>query len=347
MALDNVSNLISPGVNKDHLWQMAMSFQVSKAIFIASNLDIFTIISRKPATGENLAKKLKLQPRPVLRLLNTMVAFGLLRKKDEKFFNTKIADTFLVRGRPEYFGNYLNVVNEVYNAWADYEKVIVENHSLPLYRKQYTEGMEVVRRMMLAQEAFSYRQAVCLPKVYDFSKHKLLLDVGGGTGIFSVMAVKANPHLNSIVFDVPAVCTIARERIKFYQSGKKIKIVEGNFIIDELPRGADVVLLSTVLDAYDEHDCRKLIEKVFECLEPGGVVIANEMMLNENCTGPLFPALFSLELMIERDRGDARRVNEIRRWIKEAGFADIKVRPLWLKGERYLNCKIVIGKKYK
>ena len=81
--------------------------------------------------------------------------------------------------------------------------------------------------MMLAQEAFSYRQAVCIPRVYDFSKHKLLLDMGGGgTGIFSVMAFKANPKLNSILFDVPAVSAVARERLKFYKSGQEIKIVE-------------------------------------------------------------------------------------------------------------------------
>jgi len=345
MEHNKKSNLINLTVNKDTLWHMAMSFQVSKAIFIASNLDIFTVLVKKPLTGEQLAKKLKLQPRPVVRLVNAMVALRLLRKEGETFSNTKVADTFLVRGKPEYFGNYLNAVNEVYSAWADFEKVIAENHSLPLFRKEYAGGIELVRRMMLAQEAFSFRQAVCLPKIYDFSKHKLLLDVGGGTGIFSVMAVKAHPQLTSIVFDVPAVCTIARERIRFYKSTGKIKTVEGNFITDELPTGADVALLSTVLDAYDEQDCRMLIKKVFKILAPGGVLIANEMMLNEDGTGPLFPVLFSLELMVERNRGDARRVGEIRQWMKEAGFTDLKVRPLRLQGPDYLNCKIVTGKK--
>jgi hypothetical protein len=68
-------------------------------------------------------------------------------------------------------------------------------------------------------------------------------------------------------------------------------------------------------------------------------------MLNEDSTGPLFPALFSLELMVERNRGDSRKVSEIRQWMKEAGFTDIKVRPLRLQGQDYLNCKIVTGKK--
>lgn len=345
MAGDTVGNMINPTVNKDILWRMAMSFQVSKALFIANNLDIFTVLARKPLNGEQLANKLKLQPRPVTRLLNAMVSFGLLIKKNELFSNTAIADTFLVRGKPEYFGNYLNAVNEVYLAWADFDKVITENHYLPLFRKEYAEGIELVRRMMLAQEAFSFRQAVCLPKIYDFSRHKLLLDVAGGTGIFSVMAVKAHPQLKSIVFDVPAVCAIARERIQFYKTRNKIKITEGNFITDELPRGADVALLSTVLDSYDESDCRMLMKKVFTVLEPGGVLIVNEIMLNEDSTGPLFPALFSLELMIERNRGDARKVSEIRQWMKESGFTDITVRPLRLQGQDYLNCKIITGRK--
>jgi len=69
------------------------------------------------------------------------------------------------------------------------------------------------------------------------------------------------------------------------------------------------------------------------------------MMLNEERTGPLFPALFSLELMVERNTGDARTVGEIREWMKDAGFAAITTKPLREKGETYLNCKIVVGKK--
>lgn len=338
-------DFINSRVNKDHLWKMAMAFQVSKALFIANDLDIFTLLYKKPATGETLAEKLKLHPRPVLRLLNAMVAFNLLKKENGKFSNTEIADTLLVKGKPEYFGYYLNAINQVYNAWANYEEVVKKNHSFPLFRKEYAEGQEVVRRMMLAQEGFSYRQAVCLPSVYDFSKHRLLLDVGGGTGIFSVMASKANPKLKCIVFDIPPMCAIARERTNHYRTGKRIKIIEGNFISDELPKGADVALLSTVLDSYDELDCRALIKKISDSLIPGGVLIVNEMVLNEKKTGPLFPAIFSLELMIERNRGDSRTVGEIRQWMKDGGFVNIKNRDLKFPGETYLNCRIVTGKK--
>ncbi|MBI5375653.1 MAG: hypothetical protein HZA77_09470 [Candidatus Schekmanbacteria bacterium] len=339
------NNFINSKVSKDPIWEMAMAFQVSKALFLANNLDIFTILSRKPDTAEATAKKLKLQSRPVERLLNAMSAFGLLKKKDGKYYNTDMSETFLVKGRPEYFGNYLNAINEVYRAWSDYEKVVENNSSIPLFRKDYAEGQEVIHRMMLAQEGFSFRQAAYLPEVYDFSGHRLLLDVGGGTGIFSVMAVNANPNLMSIIFDVPPVCAVARERIKLYKAEKKIKIMEGNFITDNLPQGADAALLSTILDAYDDNDCRHLIKKVFDSLKPGGTIIANEMMLNKEGTGPLFPAIFSLELMIERNRGNSRKIDEIKGWMKDAGFTKIKCRPLWLKGETYLNCWIVTGKK--
>jgi len=351
-----VEDFIQSKVNKDALWKMAMAFQVSKALFTASELDVFTLISKKPVSAEGLAKRLKLHPRPIGRLLNAMVALGLLKKRNGKFSNTNIATTFLVKGKPEYFGDYLSIVNDTYKAWTYYERVIKENHSLSLYQKEYAKGSDtakeldrspthLVRRVMHAQEAFSYRQAVYLSKIYNFSKHKLLLDLGGGTGIFSIMAVKANPHLKSIVFDVPAVCAIARERIRFYKVAKKIKVVEGDFLADDLPIGADVALISTVLDGYDEPECRGLLKRVFTVLKPQGVVIVNEIMLNEERTGPLFPAIFSLELMIERNTGDSRTVGEIRQWMKDAGFKNIKSKPLRVRGGTFLNCKIVTGKK--
>lgn len=343
-------------INKDALWKMTMAFQVSKALFVASGLNIFTLLSKRPATAEDLAKRLKLHQRSIGRLLNAIVAFGLLQKRRGKYSNTEIANTFLVKGGPEYFGDYISIVNDVYKAWAHYEKVIEENHSLPLFEKEYIKGSDTARvldgspahlvsRVMRAQEAFSYRQAVCLPKAYSFSKHNLLLDVGGGTGVFSIMAVRANPHLKSIVFDVPAVCAIARERIKFYKVGSRIKVIKGDFLMDDLPTGADVALISTVLDGYDEPECRKLLKKVFTVLKPQGVVIVNEMMLNKERTGPLFPAIFSLELMLERNTGDSRTVEEVSLWMKDIGFVNIKSKPLMERGETYLNCKIIIGKK--
>ena len=342
--------------NKDDLFKMAMAFQVSKALFVGNELDVFSLLSKKPAAVETLAGKLHLHPRPLGRLLNALVACGLLKKQNEKFSNTVTADAFLVKGKPEYFGDYLSIVNDVSETWGRYETVIRENRSLSLFQKDSPQASdtamvldgrqhELVRRVMLAQEAFSHRQAVALPAVYNFSRHSLLLDIGGGTGIFSIMAVKAQPHLNAIVFDMPAVCAVARKRFKLYKAAKKITVKEGNLLTDELPGGADVALISTVLDGYDEPECRMLLKKVFSSLPAGGVLIVNEMMLNEERTGPLFPALFSLELMVERNTGDARTVGEIREWMKDAGFAAITTKPLREKGETYLNCKIVVGRK--
>lgn len=342
--------------NKDDLFKMAMAFQVSKALFVGNELELFSHLSKKPATVETLARELNLHPRPLGRLLNALVACGLLAKRGEKFSNTDSADVFLVRGKPEYFGDYLRIVNDVSETWGRYEKVIRENRSLPLFQKDYPQASDTARvldgrqhqlvhRVMLAQEAFSYRQAELLPAVYQFSPHRFLLDIGGGTGIFSIMAVQAQPHLRAIVVDMPPVCAVARERIEHYKVAEKIRVKEGNVLTDELPGGADVALISTVLDGYDEPECRALLKKVFSVLTPGGVLIVNEMMLNEERTGPLFPALFSLELMVERNTGDARTVGEIRQWMKDAGFVAMKTRPLRAKGETFLNCKIVVGRK--
>ena len=85
-----MDKFVKSEVNKDTLWKMAMAFQVSKALFVASELNLFTLLSKKPTSTEYLARKLKLHPRPVARLLNSMVAFSLLKKRDGKFSNTEI-----------------------------------------------------------------------------------------------------------------------------------------------------------------------------------------------------------------------------------------------------------------
>ena len=74
--------------SKDDLFKMAMAFQVSKALFVGNELDVFSLLSKKPAAVATLARKLNLHPRPLRRLLNALVASGLLNKRDEKFSNT-------------------------------------------------------------------------------------------------------------------------------------------------------------------------------------------------------------------------------------------------------------------
>jgi methylase of polypeptide subunit release factors len=96
----------------------------------------------------------------------------------------------------------------------------------------------------------SFGPAIQLPKVYDFSKHSRMIDIGGGSGIYAVQVVKANPHMTATILDLEAVCQVAEQYIKSYNLEDKIKTKPLDFFKEDIPKGYDLVFLSLILHDY-------------------------------------------------------------------------------------------------
>ena len=159
------------------------------------------------------------------------------------------------------------------------------------------------------------------------------------------MAAKKYKKLKAIVFDFPPTCKIAQEFITAYEVGDRVTTHAGNILKDPFPAGADTILISGVLDGYNEKKCKKIIGKVYDYLPQGGRVVIKEAILKDDRTGPLFPALFSLALMIETEGVDARTRGEMTKWLKDAGFKKIKYISMIEKSGSFRNLGILTAVK--
>jgi hypothetical protein len=321
--------------NSDQLIEIAAGFQASKILFTAVEFEIFSILGKGGRTIEEIAGACKLPTRPLKRLLNSAAWLGLIRLKNAKYFNSPISMKYLVAGNPEYLGDLMIAYNRMlYEKWGKLDDVMRKDKFQPIFpRKVDAKGNisidpEIVRRAMMAQHNYSVKPAQEVALNFDFSKYKMLLDLGGGSGILSVMAAKKNRRLKAMVFDYPPVCKIADEIISNYRLSRRVKTYPGNILKDSYPPGADVVLISGVLDGYNEKNCRMIIGKAYDYLPTGGAIVLKEAILNDNRIGPLFSVLFSVSLLIETEGGDARSRGEMTQWLKDAGFKRIKYKPL-------------------
>jgi len=322
-------------VQSDAIIKIATGFHLSKILFAGVEFDIFTKLGKKKLSAKDVAKKCRLPIRSTTRLLNGAVAVGLLQFKNEKYFNTPVAEKFLVCGKPEYLGDLMKAYNYMlYDKWGNLEEVIKKDKFQPVFGPgkdtigNISKNSKIAQAAMMAQHSYSVKPAEELAAKFDFSKYNTLLDLGGGSGILSVMAVKKYSHLKAMVFDFPPVCKITRKVVSKYKAGNKVKIHEGNVLQDTFPKGADIILISGVLDGYNESNCRKMIKKAYDYLPNGGGIILKESIVKDDRTGPLFPVLFSLALMIETEGGDSRSRGEMSQWLKETGFKKIRYKAL-------------------
>jgi SAM-dependent methyltransferase len=155
---------------------------------------------------------------------------------------------------------------------------------------------------------------------------RLLLDVGGGTGIYSIACLQKYPGLRAIVFDRPEVLKVAAEMAAAYGVADRLECRPGDMFRDPLPGEADIILLSNILHDWDVPECRALVQRCAEVLPPGGRLLIHDVFLNDALDGPLPIALYSAALFCLTE-GRAYSAAEYRSWLSEAGLTPGEIVP--------------------
>jgi ubiquinone/menaquinone biosynthesis C-methylase UbiE len=155
-----------------------------------------------------------------------------------------------------------------------------------------------------------------------------MLDVGGGSGAYAIAFAQANPQLRVEVFDQPAVLAIAQRHIRETGIEDRVSTRVGDLRTDEFGGGYDLVLISAICHMLSEEENRNLLARAFRALAPGGRVVIQDFLLRPDKTGPRAGALFSLNMLVNTRGGASYSEDEYSRWLREAGFAEVRRVPL-------------------
>jgi cyclopropane fatty-acyl-phospholipid synthase-like methyltransferase len=187
------------------------------------------------------------------------------------------------------------------------------------------QDAEFARALTVAGYNSSIAAGRKLAREFDFSPYKLFLDLGGGSGCYSIPAVQNNPDLRALVFDFSTVCTVTEEFIAKAGLTDRITTQTGDFMKDEFPVGADLVGVIGNLHAYSLDETNFVISKAFNAIKPGGGMIIIDYMLNDNKTGPLEAAFHHLGTVATSSGGYVKSTVEMTEFMKQAGAVDIAV----------------------
>jgi SAM-dependent methyltransferase len=160
-------------------------------------------------------------------------------------------------------------------------------------------------------------------KSVNLSSCRSLLDLGGGPGTYAIHFCLANPEMSAVVYDLPTTRPFAEKTIDRFDLSGRISFASGNFHVDTLPTGFDAAWLSHILHSDGPDASASLIGKAVKALNPGGLLMVQEFILNDDKSGPPFPALFSLNMLLATDQGQAYSQGELRTMMNEAGLAEI------------------------
>lgn len=235
--------------------RLASGFMSAKLLFAASELGLFEALADSPTTLDALAARTGLTRRAARISADAMVALGLLELEDQTYRNGQAAAAFLAGRGPADLRPFLRFWDKIsYPTWCGLSETLAKGPSKEIFELD-DELQEVASAGI---EAILAGPAAALPKTFDFSRHRRLLDVGGGTGSWSIAVAQAYPHLEATVFELPAVAEIARQRIAAAGLAARIDVVAGDAMTGALPPGYDVFLDGRRRDADSELSLQNL-----------------------------------------------------------------------------------------
>ena len=291
-----------------------------------AHLDLFTALAAAPGDLAGICQRFSIHPRPAHTLCTLLVANGLLRRGDDGVLHvTDTAREFLVAGSPfdarPYYASiaekpgvtdFLTVLRTDRPANWPGEEGEADWHAAmrtEAFAESFTAAMDCRGRVLgpgLAQAL-----ADCTPR--------RLLDVGGGSGAYAIAVARAFPSCRATVLEASPVDAIARRTIAAAGLGGRIDVVTADMFLGPWPEDYDAHLFSNVLHDWNEADCRRLLEKSVAALPDGGRLLVHDMLLDDDMSGPLWAAEYSV-LLTTVTQGRLYSAAEIGGWLADLGL---------------------------
>ncbi len=314
------------GTVPDEVMGMARAFMESRLLLTALELDVFTPLAAG-ATAAAVADACHTDPGATARLLNALVALGLLTKQGEVFSPTAVAARFLARGGKDDSVDALLHQASLWQTWSGLTGAVRCGQPAPR-RDPNERGDEWTVAFIAAMHKGAAQRAPLLVQAVGVQGVRRMLDVGGGSGAYSIAFVQAGQEVSAGIVDLPAVLPIAEGHVAAAGLAGRITLRPGDLRHDELGSGFDLVLLSSICHMLDREGNRDLLRRAFSALAPRGRVVVSDFVLDEDRASPRQAALFSINMLVGTSSGDCYTEAEYAAWLREAGFGEVARRDL-------------------
>ncbi len=292
----------APLADRRELSRLAYGFMASKALFAALGIDLFSRLAAGPRTVAELSAATAIPGHRLRTLLHALAGVGLLVPEGDRYANSPAAQRHLVRGAPGELGEYfrLQIAQQIYPALLHLDAGLAGTGSAFEALPGLLADPVQARTFTVAQHTGSLGAARVLVDRLGPLGRADLLDVGGGSGAFSIAFCAGHPGLRATVLDLPEVLEVAREYRDQAGLADRVTLLAADAVRDPWPPGQDVVLMSYLLSALGDDEIDIVLAAARACLRPGGMLIVHDFMLDDDRPGPAPAALWFLQYLAYR-----------------------------------------------
>jgi SAM-dependent methyltransferase len=314
------------GSPPDELMQRVRGFQESRVVLTAIELDLFTAVGDGAGAGE-VAGRLGASGRGTRMLLDALAALELLEKRGDTYYNAPLAARYLAAGGPgDARAGLMHSVHQ-WSRWSTLTEAVRAGEAV-----DYTEMDQRGERWTTAFIAAMHRNATArAPEAagaLDLSGVRRMLDLGGGSGAYSIAFAERQPQLAAEVLDLEPVLPLTQGYVEAAGLEDRITTRPGDLRADDLGEGFDLVWISAICHMLGPDENRDLLQRAFAALAGGGQVAVQDFVLEEDRTRPAPAALFALNMLVSTPAGSSYSEGDYAGWLREAGFEAVQRRRL-------------------
>lgn len=304
------------------LLQISSQYWNTCTLHAAVKLEIFTCLDT-PKTSDQIARIISADTRSLEMLLHALTAMELLQKDGDLFSTTQFSARYLCKTSEEYIGHIIMHHHHLVEGWSRLDQAVLSGG--PVRSRLSHEPSEKEREsFLLGMFNLASLVAPRIAEQIDLTGRRRLLDLGGGPGTYAIHFCKKHPELTVVIFDLPATRPFAEGTVQKFGLAERISFMAGDVTSDNLGENYDVVWISHLLHSEDPASSAAIVDRAAKVLKPGGIMLIQEFILDDTKNGPLFPALFSLNMLINTPTGQSYSYNEISSMMLAAGLRDIK-----------------------
>lgn len=300
--------------------EVAWSFRQARILQVAVRLRLFDALAERAQSSERLAQTLDTDAEMTERLLVALAALGLVVQDEGRWRNRLAAALHLVRGQPLYQGDDIERAADTWELYHHLEQLVREGSSSERFQRwRAAQGARGERHLRALHALALAGQAQRLARLLSaLGGRRTLLDVGGAPGSYSLALCQRYPALRVTLLDHTEALAVASKVLQPFAERERIALKEGAWEQGSWAKGEyEALLLSEVLVGQEAQALTYLL-RAYEALRPGGLLIVQSFLLDNDLNGPRDAALFHLV-------GNTFTLEQMRALLGEAGFEQISL----------------------
>ncbi len=317
-----------PSVTPERIMQFMWGYAPPLILEAAVRHRVFDVLDTGPRTVEQLSGEKGASVRGLRAVLNALVGLELLARDEQgRYSLTPESATYLVRGKPDYRGGMLmHTSSQLLPKWMQLTDIVRTGKPAAAVNRE-GEGAAFFEQFVEDLFPFHYATGEILAGalgVAEAKKPVRVLDLGAGSGVWGIALAQKSPQVRVTAVDWPSVLAVTRRVAERQGVADRFQFTAGDMHDVDFGSGHDIAIFGHILHSEGAARSRKLLQKTFAALAPGGTAVIAEFLVNEERTGPPNGLIFGVNMLVNTDEGDTFSFEEIRRWLEEAGFREAR-----------------------